>query len=368
VADVSRSEKPTGKRRQEARSRGQVVRSRELTGALALLAIVVMAGLQAGIRTGPWRSLLEQMLDGGRKEGQQIVSSVVPVIGGLLLRWLMAPLALLWWIAVGSSIAQGGLVFSASALQPNLGRLNPITNIGHLFSLNGLNRMMKSLFPAAVMLYLAYGIAQRDWTELMSSSRASIPALLNWMFGHWHEIAWKCGLVLLAWSAVDYSLQKRQVGNSLMMTKQEVNQEMKDAEGSPLVRGEIRKRRRALRKKWTMKDVERATAVVVNPQHFAVALEYRPQTMPAPMVIAKGMNKIAQRIKEAARWNNVPIVENPPLAQALYRATEVGEAIPAKLYTAVAEILAFLFRTQATLRNQVLAARAAANSAAGTRN
>jgi flagellar biosynthetic protein FlhB len=344
-----------------------VARSRELTGALALLAVVMLVGFQEGIRVGPWRSLLGQMLGDGRRESQEIVSSVIPVIGVLMLRWLVAPLALLWCIAVGSSIAQGGLVFSVDPLQPKLERLNPITNIGHLLSLNGLSRMLKSLLPAAAMIFLALGMARRDWTEVVSSSRASVPALLNWMVSRWFEIAWKCGLVLLAWSAVDYFLVKRQIDNSLKMTKQEVNQEMKDAEGNPAVRGEIRKRRRALRKKWSMKDVPRATAVIVNPQHFAVALEYRPQTMPAPVVIANGLNKIALRIKETARWNNIPIVENPPLAQALYRATEVGEAIPAKLYTAVAEILAFLFRTQAALRNQVLAARAAANAAAGMR-
>src|SRR4029077_4346896 len=216
--------------------------------------------------------------------------------------------------------------------------------------------------------YLAFAIARRDWPEVVSSSRASVPALLNWMFSRWYEIAWKCGLVLLAWSAVDYFIQKRQLENSLKMTKQEVSQEMKDGEGNPLVRGEIRKRRRAMRKRWTIKDAERATAVITNPQHFAVALEYRPQTMSAPRVVAKGMNKIALRIKQTARWHNIPIVENPALAQALYRATEVGEAIPAKLYTAVAEILAFLFRTQASLRNSVLAARAVARSAAGMRD
>jgi flagellar biosynthetic protein FlhB len=372
VPDANRSEKPTGKRRQEARSHGQVVRSRELTGALALLAIVLMAGIQAGIRVGPWRSLLGQMLNDGQRGNQQIVNSVVPVIGALMLRWLWAPLALLWWVAVGSSIAQGGLVFSVDALQPNLDRLNPVTNIGHLFSLAGLNRMLKSLLPAAVILYLGVGMARRDWPEVVSSSRASVPALLNWMFGRWYEIAWKCGLVLLAWSGADYFFQRQQMESSLTMTKQEVRQEMKDTEGNPLVRGEIRKRRRAMRKRWTMKDVQRATAVVTNPTHFAVALEYRPESMPAPVVIAKGMNRIALQIKETARWNSIPIVENPPLAQALYRATEVGEQIPAKLYTAVAEILAFLFRTQAALRNQVLAARAAArareNSARGVRN
>jgi flagellar biosynthesis protein FlhB len=365
MADANRTEKPTGKRRQEARSRGQVVRSREFTASLALLAIIVMVGFQQGIRVGPWTSLLGQMLDAGRRENQQIASHVVPVIGSLVLRWLWTPMAMLWSIALGASLAQGGFVFSPSALQPKLGRLNPVANVAGLFSLGGLNRMLRSLVPAVAILWLAFTIGRRDWTQVVSASRASIPALLNWLFTRWYEIAWKCGLVLLAWSAADYFLQRRQMENSLMMTKQEVRQEMKDAEGSPLVRGEIRKRRRALRKKWTMKDVERATAVVTNPQHFAVAIEYRPQSMPAPVVVAKGMGKLALRIKETARWASVPIVENPPLAQALYRATEVGEAIPAKLYAAVAEILAFLFRTQASLRNQALAARAAAASVAG---
>jgi flagellar biosynthetic protein FlhB len=368
VADANRSEAPTGKRRQEARSRGQVVRSRELTGALALLAIVVMVGAQQGIRVGPWRSLLGQMLDNGMKGNRELVNSVVPAIGALMWRWLVAPLALLWCIAFGSSVAQGGIVFNVGAIAPKLGKLNPITNIGNLFSLGGINRMLKSLLPAIAMLYLAYGIARRDWSDVISSSRAAVPALLTWMYSRWYEIAWKCGLVLLAWSAADYFLQKRQLENSLKMTKQEVSQEMKDAEGSPQVRGEIRKRRRALRKRWTLKDVERATAVIVNPQHFAVALEYRPQTMSAPMVVAKGMNEVALQIKLTARWHNIPIVENPPLAQALYRAAEVGEVIPAKLYTAVAEILAFLFRTQAVLRNQILAAQAAARSVSGMRN
>ena len=372
MADANRSEQPTPKRRLDARKRGQVVRSSELTGALGLLGVVLLIGLQAGIRVGPWRSLLGQMLDDGQRENREIVNSVVPVIGALMLRWLLAPLVPLWSIAVGASVAQGGFVFSVEALQPNLGRLNPITNVGHLFSLAGINRMLKSMLPVAAMLYLGLAIARRDWTDVMSSSRAGIPPLLNWMFSRWYEIAWKCGLVLLVWSGADYFFQRRESENSLKMTKQEVKQEMKDSEGNPQMRGEIRRRRREMRKRWSMKDVERATAVIANPTHFAVALEYRPQTMSAPVVVAKGMNRIASRIKETARWHNIPIVENPPLAQALYRAAEVGEAIPAKLYTGVAEILAFLFRTQAALRNQMLAARAAARSGerptAGMRN
>jgi flagellar biosynthetic protein FlhB len=227
--------------------------------------------------------------------------------------------------------------------------------------------MLKSLIPVVVILFIAIGITQRDWMSITTSSRASVRLLLGWMAGRWYEVSWKCGLVLLAWSVADYFLQRWHLSKSLKMTRREVSRESRDAEASPLMRGQIRKRRRELRKRWTIKDIERATAVVTNPNHFAVALEYRPQSMSAPMVVAKGMNDVALRIKEAARWHSVPIVENPVLAQALFRATEVGEAIPAKLYTAVAEILAFLYRTQANLRNSMHAARAAAGSPSGAR-
>lgn len=368
MAGEDRSQQATPKRRQDARKEGQVVRSRELTSALALLAIVLLIGWQTGIRIGPWRSLLSQMLGTARKGNEQMVGSIAPVLGMLFLRWLAAPFALLWSVAVLSSIAQGGLVFSVNGLQPRWERLNPATNIGHLFSMAGLSRMLKSLLPVAVIIYMAVQIGNRDWIQVEASSRASSPMLLGWMFSRWFEIAWKCGLVLLAWSGADYFFQRRNLENSLKMTREEVTREARDTEGNPLVRGHIRKLRREIRKRWTLKDVQRATAVVTNPTHFAVALEYRPESMPAPVVIAKGMDRVALRIKETARWHNIPIVENPPLAQALFKATEVGEAIPAKLYAAVAEILAFLYRTQTNLRNAMQAGRAAGRSAPGKRN
>jgi flagellar biosynthetic protein FlhB len=365
LAGEDRSQKATPKRRQEARKKGQVVRSRELTSALALLSAVFLLGWQPGFRAGPWKSLLSQMLDRKDAGDLRMINGIVAAMGTMLMHSLAVPFAVVWSIALFSSVAQGGIVFSPEALQPKLGRLNPIANLGNLFSIAGVNRTLKSLVPVAVILFVAIGIVQRDWTTIMTSSRANVRVLLTWMTGRSYELAWKCGLVLLAWSVADYLFQRRQLSNSLKMTKLEVLQESKDAEASPLVRGQMRKLRREMRKRWTMKDVERATAVVTNPDHFAVALEYRPQTMSAPVVVAKGVNEVALRIKEAARWHNIPIIENPPLAQALFRATEVGEAIPAKLYTAVAEILAFLYRTQASLRSSVQAARAAAGTPSG---
>ena len=365
MAGEDRSQPATPKRRQDARKKGQVVRSRELTSALALLSVVFLMGWQPGFNAAPWKSLLWHMLDRGDAGDLKVINGIIAALDAMLLHSMAAPFALAWSIAVISSVAQGGIVFSVEALQPKFDRLNPIKNLGNVFSITALNRMLKSLVPVAVILYLGLGIVQRDWTSIISSPRANVRVLLAWMTGRSYELAWKCGLVLLAWSGVDYYFQRRQLENSLKMSKAEVSRESKDAEQSPLLRGHIRKLRSEIRKRWTMKDVERATAVITNPEHFAVALEYRPQSMPAPVVVAKGVNDIALRIREVARWHGIPIVENPPLAQALYRATSVGEAIPAKLYTAVAEILAFLYRTQASLRNSVQAARAANRPASG---
>jgi len=365
VAREGRSQPATPKRRQEARKKGQVVRSRELTSALALLSVVFLLGWHPGFNAGPWKNLLSQMLDRRDTGDLRVITGIVASLEATFVHSLAAPFAFAWSVAVISSIAQGGIVFSMEAVQPKLERLNPVTNLGNLFSIAGLGRMLKSLIPVGVILYVAIGIVRRDWTAILSSPRANVRVLLGWAAGRSYELAWKSGLVLLAWSGADYYFQRRHLENSLKMSKEEVSRESKDAEQSPLVRAHFRKLRSEIRKRWTMKDVERATAVVTNPEHFAVALEYRPQSMAAPMVVAKGMNEVAVRIREVARWHGIPIVENPPLAQALYRATEVGETIPAKLYTAVAEILAFLYRTQASLRNSVQAARAAAGRPSG---
>jgi flagellar biosynthetic protein FlhB len=172
-----------------------------------------------------------------------------------------------------------------------------------------------------------------------------------------YDLAWQCTFVFFVWSGVDYILQRYTFEKSIRMTKQEVKQESKDSEGNPQVRGRMRRLRRDLLRRSLHQDVQRATAVITNPTHYAVALEYRSTSMPAPVVVAKGRNLIAQKIKELARWHEIPIVENPPLAQALYKATEVGQMIPPQLYAAVAEILAFLYRAQMRMSPQGRAAQ-----------
>jgi len=235
---------------------------------------------------------------------------------------------------------------------PDWSRLNPARSVQQLFSLAGFSRVVRSLLPSGVILYLALRIIIDDAPTVLHAARLPSRAALALLGRSLFALAWQSGFVLLAWSAADYAMQRYTYEKSLRMTKQEVKQEGKDNEGNPQVKGRMRRLRRELLRRSMNKDVQRATAVITNPTHFAVALEYRPASMPAPVVVAKGRNLIALRIKELARWHEVPIVENPPLAQALYKAADIGQMIPPKLYAAVAEILAFLYRTQMRLQGR----------------
>ena len=247
-------------------------------------------------------------------------------------------------------MAQGAPTFAAEALAPNASRLNPANNLQQLFSLAGASRVLRSLLPTTVILYLALRLIQSQASAIVHAARLNQRACLALAGSLCYGIAWRTVLVFLAWAGMDYFLQWQTFEKSLRMTRQEVRDEQKENDGNPETRLRIRRLRRELIRRSMQKSMQKATAVITNPTHYAVALEYRPAKMAAPVVVAKGQNLLAQKIKELARWNEIPIVENPPLAQALYKATEVGQMIPPKLYAAVAEILAFLYRAQMRMR------------------
>jgi flagellar biosynthetic protein FlhB len=346
----NKSEKGTGRRRQKAREKGQVARSRDLVTALTLLTAVLVLAWHPEVWVDRWRSFFSRLLITGSTSDIGLGTPIFSWTALTVAYWIAPVLFLSFFAAVFSTAMQGGFVFSTEVLKPNWGRLNPVSNIGNLFSFAGLSRILRSLVPAGAILFLAVNVTRQYLPEIIHAARHSSRELLGELGAILFVLSWKSGLVLLAWSAVDYGLQYRNFENSLKMTKQEVKQELKDTDGNPSTRGRIRRLRKAMFRKMLAKEVARATAVITNPTHYAIALEYRPETMSAPVVVAKGRNLIAQRIKQLARWNEIPIIENPPLAQALFKGTEVGQTIPPKLYAAVAEILAFLYRAQARLQ------------------
>ncbi len=346
MSDESRTEQATPRRRSKARERGEVARSRELPAALALVAITAFLWWQPQIWRGQWRTLFVRVM---AASAQSDLASSMPLLswaGWMTLCWAVPALLLGWIVAVAGSVAQGGFLLAPAALTPKPERLSPAGNLQRIFSLSAIQGLLKSLVPTIFLAYLLVGILTRDWNQLVQMSRVSPRVSLGFIFARIFEIAWKGGLVFLLWSGFDVLLSRVNFERNLRMTRQEVRDDFKQTEGHPTIKSRIRRVQRQMHRRLMMRDVSRATVVVTNPNEYAVALEYRPETMEAPVVVAKGRNLLAQRIKKEARWHGIPLVENPPLAQALYRVADIGQAIPTRLYTAVAEILAFIYRTQ----------------------
>jgi flagellar biosynthesis protein FlhB len=349
MADGNKSEKPTAKHRKEAREQGQFARSRDLSSALAWGGTIAVLVFQVPHAARQWRGLLQSTLDIATSQPLTANGPVMFWNAAAVLYWSFPMLATAWVLAVGGGIAQGGFFLATKALIPKIERLSPAGKLRQMFSLAGLNGVLKSLIPFAVMVWIGVSAIQSNWYAIVTSAAMTTGSFLSLLATTAYSISWRGGLVLLAWSGVDYLLTWRKVENDLKMSRQEIKDESKESDGNPEVKSRIRRMQHQMRRRAMLRDTQTASVVITNPTHFAVALRYDME-MDAPIVVAKGRDLLAQEIKDVARWHGVPILENPPLAQALYKTVDVGRQIPAKLYTAVAEILAFVFRAQARTR------------------
>jgi flagellar biosynthetic protein FlhB len=349
MADGSKTEQATPKRRNKAREEGQVARSRDLPGVFALAAVAGVAVLMAPTAVTHWTTLYRNTLDAAatgdiETNGPLLFWSAVEVM-----RWIVPMLLAAMVVSVLAGLAQGGINFAPGALALKFDRFNPASKLGQIFSPVGLSNLLKSLLPFGAILWVAISAVRAHWETMVHASSLGLRPFANLVGSMVLELTWKSGLVLLAWSAVDYFLTMRKMDSDMKMTKQEVRQEYKETDGNPVIKSRIRQLQRAMRKKQSLQAAATATVIVTNPTHYAVALRYLTD-MPAPIVVAKGRNLLAEKIKQLARDNGIMLVENKPLAQALYKSVEVGDSIPAKLYQAVAEILALVFRAQAEVR------------------
>jgi flagellar biosynthetic protein FlhB len=347
----NKTEKPTPRRRQKAREKGQVARSRDISGTLAMCGAFGLIAWQGSVGVQAWRNLLRQIY---QYPGADVLSPTSPLFlwtGWTVLRCTAPLMVTAWVLSVLGGVAQGGVVFAPESLAFNPDRLNPAKKLGQMFSLAGLSAPLKSLLPFAVILYLGVNVVIANWARMILTANSGLWGTSRFVLSMVFELTWKCCLVLLIWSVIDYFLVWRKTESDLRMTRDEMRQESKETDGNPQTKMRIRRLQRQMRRKQTLKDTERATVLVTNPTHFAVALLYEME-MEAPVVIAKGRDLLAQKMKEVARWKEIPMLENPPLAQALYKSVEVGWSIPANLYMAVAEVLAFVYRAQAQVRQR----------------
>ncbi len=341
----NKTEKPTGRRLMKAREKGQVARSKELPGALVLAAFLVFCHFAGA----PWRAKLEALVAGTLSNlvrPDMTINDAVAfftTIGLQTTGLLVLPLGTMVVAGVGGNLIQGWPTFTLKPLNPDLSKLNPITGLGKLFKLKGWIEMIKTTFKMVMFGVIALTAVRESMADGLGGSPGAEGTLLAIMILS-GKVIFRITLFAFALSIADYLFTKFDYTRNLRMTKQEVKDEGKEAEGDPVVKARIRAKQMAMARSRMMADVPDATVVITNPTHFAVALRYVPGEMDVPQVLAKGRGKLAERIRGIAKEHGVPIVSDPPLARALYRAVEVGSVIPEALFRAVAEVLALVLR------------------------
>jgi len=339
-----RTEQPTPKRLQKARKEGQFPAARQFVTALQFLAFVTVLDAWGGQWLDQLRAVMRQTLAAAFALQQD--AQMVEISRQLLIRLLrlLAPAGgVLLAVTLGVQLIVTQLGVSLKKLAPDLKRLNPLSRLRELPRQN-----LPALARAMVMLPLfglaVYGIIRDNLFAYMALPYQGVESGFRQACGSLGALLWKACGVFLIFGVVDLLRQRQRHRKDLRMSKQEIRDEVKDNEGNPQMKARIRRIQRARLRHKMMEEVPKATAVIVNPTHYAVALRYSMDSMATPVVVAKGKNYLAQRIRQRATENQVPIIENPPLAQALYRSVEVGQEIPADLYRAVAEILAYVYK------------------------
>lgn len=340
-----KTEKATPQRLKKAREEGQFLSAKEMVGALQFVAVLVILSHMIPAWQDDLRLSMTRLLE--RSVTTEItLTETVFLIRSLFLHTLTPLLlagAILWGLTVGVHLAitQGG--FSFKNFAPKFSRLNPMGKLKNL-PMQNLKAVVTATLLIAVLSIAMRSFYAANMDMLLHLPLETVSTGAAQLGGALEGLMWKAAGVFLAFGAVDLFQQIKKHGSSLKMTKQEVKEEHKRSEGDPHVKGQIRRMRRELLRRQMMKDVPKATAVVVNPTHFAIALRYEVETMSSPVVIAKGKNWLALKIREIAKEHEIPIVENPPLAHALYDALDVGRAIPPEFYKAIAEILAYVYQ------------------------
>ena len=360
MADQNKTEQATPRRRQKARSQGTVTRSRELTSAISMAVVAGVLSLTAQQALRHWTDFFRNALDSANTDSIQANGPLLFWTSVEALRWAVPILACALVASLTVGFAQGGFVFAPEALAFKPERFSPAGKLKQMFSLAGMSTTLKSLLPFFAIGWIGYACLQSHWSQILTSAYFDSRGFVNLVSGMLFEVCWKSALVLAVWSGVDYLLLWFKSEGDLKMSRQEIRDEMKDTDGNPANKGRIRKLQREARRKNMIKATEKATVVITNPTHYAVALRYE-MDMPAPVVVSKGRDLLAAAIKQIARDREIPIMENKPLAQALYKGAEVGDAIPASLYHAVAEILVLVYKAQAEVKQRDAQRRAAAS-------
>ncbi len=349
MADTAqeRTEKPTPRRREEAREKGNVAKSAELNSVVVLFTGILSLKLTLSAYSNQLNAFLVTIYH--EASFWELTPKTLPALSWMAIK-LFAVLALPVLVSIlvagfAINFVQVGPLFASKALKPDFKKINPFSGIKRMVSPRSLVEILKGLLKITIMALVAYAVIDKHLPDIQNYAYLSVGEVI----AHWGalllEISFKAGIVLLVMAAADYAYQKYEYEKSLKMSKQEIKEETKQYDGNPQIKSAIRSKQMQMARMRMMKEVPEATVVVTNPTHIAIALKYEPKSKKdAPIVVAKGKLKLAERIKEIARAHGVPVIENKPLARGLYDACEVGTEIPVAFYQAVAEVLSQVYQ------------------------
>jgi len=346
-AEAEKTEEPTPKKRKDAREEGQVLQSREVTSAFILLATFVglkvfgkhMLNYLIKFMTDTYKTI--ENVDELFYENN-LMLNFIKIVAAFI--GLAAPILFVAFLsALLINYVQVGFLFTTKPLNIKLSRINPIEGFKRLFSKRALAELVKSILKILLIGYTAYSFMKKNITQFLSLSKLEPTIILK----NFTSLAFSFSIriigVLMVLAFLDYIFQWREYEKNLMMTKQEIKEEYKQTEGDPLVKSKIREKQRRIAMSRMIQEVPKADVIITNPTHLAIAIKYDKDLYGAPYIIAKGADIIAENIKKVGKEHSVPVVENKPLARALYDSVDVGDLIPEELYEAVAEVLAYVY-------------------------
>ena len=338
-----KTEEPTQQRREDFRKRGQVAQTKELASVFMIFTALLTIWFLGRFFLVQISEVFEMSfgnfvaIKGGSLSGPFMFAFKKTLL-------LVAPVAMIVWVvSFASSVVQVGFLTNEEALKIQFEKINPVSGLKRIFSIRSMVEGIKAIFKLVIVGAISYAVLE---TEIFT-----IPKLVNYsvsqLFVYLGEVTLKLfggvGFFMAVLAGVDYLFQRWELEQKMRMTKQELKEELKSREGDPLIKARIRRTQRELAQRRMMEDVPKADVIITNPTHIAVAVQYS-ELMIAPTIVAKGADRVAEKIKEIARENKIPIIENKPLARTIFKTIEIGQVIPKELYTAVAEVLSYIYK------------------------
>ncbi len=347
-----KTEKATPKKQREAREKGQVAKSNDVSGALVLLSSFLALLMFGSYYKQHLVDLFKDFLL-HRLNDDVTAQSVTQMFASLAAQvaMIVAPIfAIVMAVAIIANYIQVGFLLTGEPLKPKISKINPLKGFKNIFSPRTVVEFLKSIFKLLVITVVVFITLSGSRDDISKMGRMGIEEAFTYTSKLTLDLGIKIGAALLVLAFGDYMYQRYSLAKSLRMSKQDIKDEYKKMEGDPLIKGKIRERQRRMALQRMMQEIPKADVIITNPTHFAVALKYDGSAMDAPQVIAKGQDYVALRIREIAKEHGVITMENKPLARALFQRTEIGDSIPADLFQAVAEVLAYVYKLKGKVR------------------